>query len=211
MQFNVTKCHTMRLSQKKESVLTGYFTDVQKMSLVTSHPYLGSMLTSDLRWNSHVSNIVIKANKSLGFVKRDLYPCSESTKRSAYVTIIRPNLEYATAAWDPYQQDQIDVIEAVQQRAARFVKRDYSRNSVTGMLESLDLDPLIVRCKIIDWMYFNQQLATQLHCQYLINFYPNNVLINHFLNSPFYHQVAMMIIIFIAPRLEFSRSLCLIN
>ena len=32
-------------------------------------------------------NTVVKANKSLGFVRRNLYPCSESTKRSAYVTI----------------------------------------------------------------------------------------------------------------------------
>ena len=42
-----------------------------------------------------------KANRSLGFVKRNLYPCTEITKRSAYVTIVRPTLEYATAVWDP--------------------------------------------------------------------------------------------------------------
>ena len=47
-----------------------------------------------------MENIVAKANKSLGFVRRNLYPCSERTKRSAYVTIVRPNLEYATAVWD---------------------------------------------------------------------------------------------------------------
>ena len=58
---------------------------------------------------------VVKANKSLGFVRRNLYPRSESTKRSAYVTIVSPNLEYATAVWDPHRQ-------AVQRRAARFIK-----------------------------------------------------------------------------------------
>jgi len=67
---------------------------------------------------------------------------SESTKCSAYGTTVRPNLEYATAVWDPYRQDQIDAIEAVQRRVARFIKRDYSRNSVTEMLESLDLQIL---------------------------------------------------------------------
>ena len=55
-----------------------------------------------------MENIVVKANKSLGFVRRNLYPCSEITKRSAYVTIVRPTLEYATAVWDPYRQEQID-------------------------------------------------------------------------------------------------------
>ena len=89
---------------------------------VKNHPYLGVMLSNDLTWNPHVENIVVKATKSFGFVRRNLYPCSENTTRSAYVTIVRQNLEYATAVWDPYRQEQIDSIEAVQRRAARFIK-----------------------------------------------------------------------------------------
>ena len=61
---------------------------------------------------------------------------------------MRPNLEYATAVWDPYRQEQIDSIEAVQQRMARFIKRDHNRtSSITEMLQSLDLDLLKDRCK----------------------------------------------------------------
>ena len=128
-----------------------YYIDGQKLSPVKNHPYLGVVLSNDLRWNSHVENIAVKANKSLGLIaRRNLYPCSENTKRSAYVTIVRPILEYATAVWDPYRQEQrsayvtivrpileyatavwdpyrqeqIDSIEAVQRRAARFIKRD---------------------------------------------------------------------------------------
>ena len=67
-----------------------YYIDGQKLS-----PYLEVML----------SNIVVKANKSFGFVRGNLYPFSENTKRSAYVTIVRPNLQYATAVWDPYRQE----------------------------------------------------------------------------------------------------------
>ena len=58
------------------------------------------MLSNDLRENFNVKNIVVKANKSLCFVRRNVCPCSDYTKRSAYVTIVRPNLEYATAVWD---------------------------------------------------------------------------------------------------------------
>ena len=73
----------------------------KKLSPMNNHPYLGVMLFTNLRWNSHVENIVVKANKSLGFVRRNLYPCSESTELLVYVTIIRPKLEYPTAVWDP--------------------------------------------------------------------------------------------------------------
>ena len=57
MQFNVT-CHAMRIShRKKEPALMDSYTDGQKLS-----PYLGVMLSNDPRWNSHVENIVVKAN-----------------------------------------------------------------------------------------------------------------------------------------------------
>ena len=46
-------------------------------------------------------------------------------------------MEYATAVWDPYRQEQIDSIEAVQWHAARFIIRDYNKtSSVTEMLQS---------------------------------------------------------------------------
>jgi len=88
----------MRISRKKiqkKSELIDYYIDGQKLSPVKNNPYLGVMLSNDLRWNSHVVNIVVKANNSLGFVRRNL--CSARTKRSAYVTIVRPNLEFGNA------------------------------------------------------------------------------------------------------------------
>ena len=136
-----------------------------------------------------MENIVVKANKSLGFVRRNLYPCSESTKRLAYVTIIRPKLEYATAVWDPYRQEQIASIEAVQRRAARFIKRDYNRtSSVTEMVQSLDLDLLEDRRKAhrLNILYLavnnsialsipNYSLTKQYYDYYFYNFYPRTI------------------------------------
>ena len=99
----------MRITRKKEPASMDYYIDGRKLSPVINHSYLGVMLSNDLKWNSHVNNIVAKANRSLGFVKRNLYPqCTETTKRSAYVTIVRPTLEYATAVWDPLIQTRAD-------------------------------------------------------------------------------------------------------
>ena len=90
MQFNVTNCHTMRISRRKEPASMGYYIDHRKLSPVINHRYLGVMLSNDLKWNSHVNNIVAKASRSLSFVKGNLYSCTETTKRSVYVTIVRP-------------------------------------------------------------------------------------------------------------------------
>jgi len=40
-------------------------------------------------------------------------------------SLVRPHLEYAAAAWDPYLVGDCKQLEKVQRRAARFVKRDY--------------------------------------------------------------------------------------
>ena len=112
----------------------------QTLVAVQQHPYLGVLLSSDLRWNSHVDRIAKKGNSSLAFVKRNLYACSEETKRAVYVSLVRPHLEYATAVWDPYRQNQVEKLGAIQSRAARFIKHDYSYNtSVSKLKKSLSL------------------------------------------------------------------------
>ena len=86
-----------------------------------------------------MDKIAKKGNSSLAFVKRNLYACSEETKRAAYVSLIsrcvRPYLEYATAVWDPYRQNQVEKLEAIQSRAVRFMKHDYSYNTSMSKLK----------------------------------------------------------------------------
>ena len=112
---------------------------------------------------------------------------------------MRPNLEYATAVWDPYRQEQIDSIEAVQRRAARFIKRDYNRtSSVTEMLQSLDLDLLEERRKAhrlnIFYLAVNNSIALPIPNYF---FCLNSVLLDHFQMIHLFKPTAIMIITFI--------------
>ena len=57
--------------------------------------------------------------------------------------MVRPVLEYASSVWDPHTLNNINKIEAVQRRAARFCLNEFSRHcSVTSMLSTLNLPPL---------------------------------------------------------------------
>ena len=75
---------------------------------------------------------------TLNLLRRYLHSCSEGTRDIAYKTMVRPILEYAAGAWDPYQDNDIKRLQAVQNKAARFVTGKYQREeSVTDMLKHL--------------------------------------------------------------------------
>ena len=63
--------------------------------------------------------------------------------------MVRPQLEYAAAVWDPYYQIDIQLLEKIQRRAARWVLHDYNRySSVTSMLQHLNWPTLETRRQI---------------------------------------------------------------
>ena len=64
---------------------------------VTHHPYLGIELQSDLIWTTHTQNTTNIAQKTQPMLKRNLKQASTTVKSQAYKTIVRPQLEYATA------------------------------------------------------------------------------------------------------------------
>ena len=78
-----------------------------------------------MSFSPHINQIISKATRMLNFVKHNLYRCSAETKCLAYISIMRPLLEYGSAVWDPYLQKDIQSIEMVQRRAAHLVKSDY--------------------------------------------------------------------------------------
>ena len=55
-----------------------------------------------LSWREHVHNISAKATRVLNFIRRNIYHCTSEVKALAYTSLIRPHLEYASAAWDTY-------------------------------------------------------------------------------------------------------------
>ena len=149
MSFNADKCSILRIYRCHNPIDYQYKIGGQELTTVQHHPYLGVELTRDLNWNKHISNIVGKANRTLGFMRRNLSNCPEKIKKQAYHALVRPHLEYASSVWDPHVQKQINDIEAVQRRAARFVKRCYDRTpgTVTTILNELEWPTLQQRRK----------------------------------------------------------------
>ena len=115
-----------------------YTLDDTPLTDTPSTSYLGVELSSDLRWNKQVKKTVAKGHQTFVVLKRNLRHSPRSTKDMAYITILRSKLEYASAVWDPFTEDNIRKLEAVQRRAARFVCNSYRQSaSVSSMLSEL--------------------------------------------------------------------------
>ena len=82
----------------------------------SSCKYLGIILRSDLIWADQVNYAVKKAWKALHFTMRIIKKDNSNTKRLAYMSFVRPILEYGAACWE----GQISALDRVQKKAARF-------------------------------------------------------------------------------------------
>ena len=125
-----------------ENVISIFIYNDQPISCVDQHPYLGVTLTSSMSFSPHIQKITAKATRVLNFIKRNLYNCSKEIKPKAYLTLVRPILEYASPVWDPY-------LVKVQRAAARWIRSDYSwLSSVTAILSNLNWPTLAFHHKI---------------------------------------------------------------
>jgi len=96
-----------------------------------------------LKWSIHVHNISAKANRTLSLLRRNLKIANQSLREIAYLTFVRPQLEYAVAVWSPSLNKDITQLEKINRRAARFVCNNYHHTaSVTAMMEQLGWEKL---------------------------------------------------------------------
>jgi len=148
MRFNPSKCKTMRITRKRNPGITNYSMMGVQLEETSNIQYLGVQIQRDLRWNMQTEHVTSKATRVLNFIRRNFYDCAPSIKEKLYHTLVRPHLDYATASWDPFTRKNIDNIERIQKRAARFVSGIYGKDtSITSILQNLQWDPLQVRRK----------------------------------------------------------------
>ena len=142
MRFQPVKCNMMQLTRKRiKKIHASYALEGTDLENVESIKYLGVRTTSDLRWNTYVSNVCTKANRTLGFLRRNLHSCPKEAKEAAYKGLVRPVLDCGSSVWEPPPPGVVlqEELESVQKRAARFVTGNYNyeTGSMTGILGQL--------------------------------------------------------------------------
>ena len=115
MRFQPAKRNMMQLTRKHlDKIQASYTLEGAVLENVDNIKYLGVTITNDLKWNTHISNICTKANRTLGFMRRTLFSCPRNLKEAAYKGMVRPILEYGSSVWDPHTGKLQEELEKVQ-------------------------------------------------------------------------------------------------
>jgi hypothetical protein len=118
---------------------------------------LGVIVTKNLLWDKHIQTCITRANKRMGFVKRNIgYNCSILTKLRCYITLVRPLLEYGTTVWSVINKQNLCKIENIQ-RATKFILGDYNSSYKERLLEC-KLLPLSLRRQFLDIIFVYNSL-----------------------------------------------------
>jgi hypothetical protein len=105
---------------------TSYILKGHTLESVTTAKYLSITISKDMNWDTRINNITSKANKIIGFLRRNLPIQNTETKTLAYKSMVRSNLEYCTSVWSPHTEKLKSKLE---RRAARYVTNRYHNTS----------------------------------------------------------------------------------
>ncbi len=143
MDFNPSRCHVLHVSCSLDPTYNEYSLRGHTLDTVEEATYIGVTLTSKLNCILHIRNTSAKANQSLGFLRCNIKPAPTSTKEQAYISLVRPQVEYSSVVWAPLTEADIYHIKRVQCRATHFTCNIYrTTNSVTDMLSDLGWESL---------------------------------------------------------------------
>jgi hypothetical protein len=134
MQLNTDKCEVLTITKKRKPLHHDYTIHGHILQHVDSAKYLSLNISKNLSWNTHVDAVTKKANNTLVF-SRNIGTCLQSAKERAFTTFVRP----------PTQRN-INTLERVQRRGARFGMNNYRQtSSVSSMMSQLGWEELRIR------------------------------------------------------------------
>lgn len=195
LALNISKCQIIRFYKIKKPTIYEYNLDKIILNSVETINDLGIIFNSKLTFISHITNIINRAMKILGFIIRITKQfCNIDTIRILYITLVRSILEYNSTIWAPHYNIHIQAIEKVQHRFLRYInfKLGIPRESVDYnlLLNWTNLVNLSDRRKICDLLILYKIIHSVLDTPDLIELIrfhcPGRA--NNRLTLPFYYN-----------------------
>ena len=122
MKIKVDKCKVLDIGNNNQ--YTQNAMDGSKFSKVNHEKDSGITISNDLKPRKHCSDVVKKANKLVGFIRR-IFEFKFEKKIILLILnkLVRPYLEYCIQFWSSYYRRNIDKLERIQTIVTKIIPR----------------------------------------------------------------------------------------
>lgn len=155
LRFNVSKSFLLRVSRKRVSSNYMYHLNNEPVTNVATHVDLGLIVSSELKWSPHIISCTAKANRMLGFLRRNCTLLTDiKCRHLLYLSLVRSHLSYGSEIWAPQGSSRdLTLLEGVQRRATKFILQNYEL-SYPERLRELKLLPISYWLELKDLIFF---------------------------------------------------------
>lgn len=119
MMFNVQKCKVMHVGKNRMDA--EYSMNGAILETVEEEKDLGVVLKNNLKVSSQCAQAYGKASRMLGVIYRTIKYKTKDVMLSLYKSLVRPLLEYCTAAWSPHYVKDRELLERIQHRFTKMI------------------------------------------------------------------------------------------
>ena len=164
--FNPNKTEDMLITNKQVNNVPILLLNQTPILQVQSHKHLGCTLDKNLRWKSHINEIITKAGRRVDILRGLKYRFNRKTLEILYKSFIRPILEYSQTVWTNCTIGQKQAIEQVQLSAIRVITGGIRNTSHRKLYEEVDLIPTSERqdrtCLVVFYKIYHGHTPTYL-------------------------------------------------
>ena len=140
MAFNTAKCKIMHIGRSNPRYQ--YQMGSHSLAETDLERDIGVLVKNNLKPSDQCSKVAKTANAVLGQLARGFHYRDRKTFIKLYKLYVRPHLEFAAAAWNPWTQADKEILERVQRRALGMVsgmgQMDYEERLQTLGMTTLE-------------------------------------------------------------------------
>ncbi len=157
LSFNEMKCKQQRVTRKVKPITSTFTINGHQLQTTVIERDLGVCVASNLTWKVQVYQQASKANKMLGYIRRNTtFVTSTAPRRTLYLALVRPHYSYSSPIWAPQTVELISLLERTQRRATKYIlnlpfSTDVDYNT---RLQSLQLLPISYWHEYLDLTFF---------------------------------------------------------
>ena len=108
------------------------------VELVGNVKYLGVQIDRHLAWDEHVHFLRSKVSRAIGFLKYAKKLLRQDTLCKMYRGIVEPHLRYCCSVWGACGGTRLQVLQKLQNRAARIVTNSSYDSSASALIKTLN-------------------------------------------------------------------------